>query len=247
MLAKSVLLLVLLVPTLTLASSSSANAPSAWLIEGAYVTYEQAFVWNGHSDVANMTWLVTRLEAENASLNMTSYTVDNAMNIIRTSSTFTINSTTREVVNSSETTIIGQKWPFWVETDVGIGSHVDIWFGATTITGSETVSALGQQRSSWTVEYDWTANTYMKRWYDKATGIVLKIDVGLVRENTPIKVTETAISTNIDLPPSSLDEGGLTPWTILLIVAGGFAVFSVAIIVALRMKRRHQTRETSAS
>jgi hypothetical protein len=247
MLAKGVLILVLLVPILILTFSPLTNAQSTWLTEGAYMTYEQVFVWSGHQQTESMTWLVTGLEAEDISLNVTSYTIDEALNVIPVSSVFTINSNTREVVSSSETAMIRQKWPFWVETDVGIGSQVDTWFGVTTIGGSETVSILGQERSAWVVEYNWAYNTYMKRWYDKATSIALKIRVGLLRAGTPVEVTETAILTNINLPPSVPDDGGFTPWTLLLATAFGLATISVGIFIALRLKRRQQTRKTSVN
>jgi hypothetical protein len=194
-----------------------------------------------------MTWVVTGLEAEDVHLNVTSYTVDDALNIIPASSVFTINSNTREVVSSSETALIGQKWPFWVETDVGIGSQADTWFGEATISGSEKVSILEQERSAWVVEYNWAYNTYMKRWYDKATSIALKMRVGLLRANTPVEVTETTIVTNINLPPSVPDNGGFSPWTLLLATAFGLAITSVGIIVALRLKKRHQIQKTSAN
>jgi hypothetical protein len=74
----------------------------------------------------------------------------------------------------------------------------DILYGTNAIGKSETIQALGRQRERWVLEYDWSTSS-MKRWYDKPTGICIKIYVVMNQQGITIKITETAILTNIAL------------------------------------------------
>jgi len=229
--------------------SAAASFPLAmgkpnWLANGLYVTYEQFFVWADHSETANMTWRIIRIEGDHIDIRVTSYTLnasDGALNIIPISSNFTINSDTREILSSSEPTTIGSKWFFWIETDVTLGSNVDTGFGVASISGSEVMSFLGQQRDTWVVEYNWPTS-YMKRWYDKASGIVLKIYVVMQRASTQVQVTETARWTNINLPTSESGQS-IPPWMGMLAFAFVIGIVFVGIATALKLKRRHRNQK----
>ncbi len=97
---------------------------------------------------------------------------------------------------------MGEKCPFWIEKDVTVGSTIDTFYGVNTISRSESIFVLGKQRDCWVVEYQWATST-MTRWYDKSSGIVLKIQVVLYRQDVTIQITETAVQCNIDLELSS--------------------------------------------
>ena len=70
--------------------------------------------------------------------------------------------------------------------------------GFNVINKDESIYVLGSQRDCWVMEYNWTSSS-MKRWFDKASGLLLKIHVVLFRQGINIVVTETAVKTNIDL------------------------------------------------
>ena len=148
-----------------------------------------------------MTWNITKLTDDFADLHVTSHGVnvtEGDVVITLGEANWTINVVTREIVNSSDPNYIGERCPFWIETSVAIGSTVDILYGINIISKSEQINVLGQQRDCWVVEYNWTT-TILKRWYDKSSGIVLKIHVILYRQDITIEITETVVSTNVDL------------------------------------------------
>jgi len=175
---------------------------SSWLRSGTYVVYEQFFAWNGHSGTEYMTWNITRLQDAFADLYLISHGVNMTEGNVESTfgeANFTINVFDREIANCSDAYYIGEKWPFWIETNVTMGSTIDIFYGTNVITNSQLIYVLGQQRDCWVVEYNWTTSS-MKRWYEKSSGICLKIHVILNHQGIRIQITETAVASNIDLP-----------------------------------------------
>jgi len=179
-------------------------AKPSWLKSGTYMTYEQFFVWTGHNETEYMTWNVTKLRDDFADLHVISHGVnvtEGDVVITLGEANWMINLVTREIVNSSDPNYIGEKCPFWIGTDVTIGSTVDILYGISVISKSEQIYVLEQQRDCWVVEYDWTTAS-LERWYDMSSGICLKIHVVLHRQGISIEITETAVLTNVDLESS---------------------------------------------
>lgn len=175
----------------------------SWLKADIFVTYEQFFTWTENNATEYMTWNITRLENDSAYLHLISHGVDTSSgNVVITTGEvdWTLNAATREIVSASDSNYRGQKSPFWIERDVTAGSTIDIMYGLNTISKSESINVLGKQRDCWVVEYQWPTST-MKRWYDKSTGIALKIQVVLYRQDVTIEITEIAVQTNIDLEP----------------------------------------------
>lgn len=171
-----------------------------WLELDSFMVYEQAITWADHQQFENMIWEITKLEDDTAIVHLISHGVDTSSgNVVITTgeADWTVNAISREILNSSDHNYDGEKFPFWIEKDVGVGSSVDVLYGINTISDSESISVLGMQRDCWVVKYNWSAST-MKRWYDKSSGIVLKIQVVLYREDITVEITETAIQTNID-------------------------------------------------
>jgi len=175
---------------------------SSWLKAGAYMTYEQLFVWSMHNETDYMTWNITRLEDDIADLHLISHGInvtDGNVTLTTGEINLTINVSTREVIICSDPSYVGEKWPFWIKENVTCGSEIDIWYGTSIISKDEQIHVLGEERDCWVVEYNWTT-ACMKRWYDKTSGVVLKIHVILYPENITIATTETAILTSVDLP-----------------------------------------------
>jgi len=174
---------------------------SSWLRSGTCVVYEQFFVWNGHSGTEYMTWNITGRQDAFADLYLISHGVNVTEGSVESTfgeANFTINVFNRGIVDCSDPYYIGEKWPFWIETNVTIGSAINIFYGTNVITNSQQIYVLGQQRDCWVVEYNWTMSS-MKRWYDKSSGICLKIHVILNQEDITMQITETAVASNIDL------------------------------------------------
>ena len=173
----------------------------SWLMPGAYVTFAQAFKWNEHSETQFMTWELTGVNGDYADLHLLSHGVSVSggnVTVVPGESEWRIDTVTREIVNSSDANYVGKKCPFWIQTDVKAGSLVETFYGATTISRSERVEVLGEQRDCWILEYNWPTSS-MKRWYDKSSGICIKIQVIMHQQDLTIVTTETAALTNIGL------------------------------------------------
>lgn len=173
----------------------------SWLMLGAYVTYEQVIVWDDNIQTEYMTWNLTGLSGDYAFLHLISHGIDMSggnVVVVTGEADWKINMFTREIVDSSDVNYVGKKCPFWIQTNVRIGSAVDILYGVATIGKSESVDVLGQHRDCWVLEYSWPTSS-MKRWFDKSSGICLKINVTMHEESTTITTTETVVLTDIGL------------------------------------------------
>jgi hypothetical protein len=173
----------------------------SWLKLGAYMRYQQFFAWIGHNQTELMTWNITGLQDNFADLHLISYGVrvnvsDNSVIMSVGEANWTLNAFDRVIVNATDSSYVGYKCPFWIESTVGIGSTGDSLYGETTIVRNETINVLGQQRDCWVTQQNWTASS-MTRWYDKSTGIVLMIHVVLQQSGVTIDVMETGTQTNI--------------------------------------------------
>jgi parallel beta-helix repeat protein len=163
------------------------------------MTYNQLLEWNGENGTDFMTWNITKIQGDLIDLHLVSHGInvtDGNVTITTGVANLTINASTREVISCSDPYYIGEKWPFWIETNVTLGSVIDIWYGVNTINGDERITILGNLRDCWVVEYTW-ATASMKRWYDKTSGIVLKIHVIMHHQNITTETTETATHTNL--------------------------------------------------
>ena len=170
---------------------------------GQYMVYEQFFEWTSHNETTFMTWNITGIEGNLANLHLVSYDLnvnasDDSAIVSAVDENWTIDMSNREIVNSTDASIIGLKCPFWIEKNLEVGSEIGTLYGQTTIIRSDAISVLGEQRDCWVVEYDWPTSS-MVRWYDKSTGIVLMIHVARQQQNITIQSTETATETNIVL------------------------------------------------
>jgi len=177
-----------------------ATGPS-WLRAGAFVTYEQFFEWTGNNATEYMTWNISALENGSVNVHLISHGVDTSGGSVAITTgevDWTLDAATREIRSASDSNYVGEKCPFWIEKDVTVGSTIDTFYGVNTISRSESIFVLGKQRDSWVVEYQWATST-MTRWYDKSSGIALKIQVVLYRQDVTIQITETAVQSNIDL------------------------------------------------
>lgn len=171
-----------------------------WLRSDSYTVYEQLFEWGSENTIKRMQWNVTALRDDLVDLSLLSHGVDMSsgdISITESESTWTINAFSREIVADSESGYVGKKWPFWISTNVEVGSSVDTMYGVSSISGREPIIVLNESHDCWVIEYHWPTSN-MKRWYDMSSGLCLKIHVVLERDNLTIAITETAVQTSIN-------------------------------------------------
>lgn len=241
----SVILVCLLFPSFHVTS-----AKSTWKSVGSYVVFEQFFSWNGHNTTRYMMWIITDLSGDIADFYVVSHSfnvTDGEVNIYLTESKCRVNTETREITEVFlGPNITGYKNPFWIDTNVGIGSQIDAYFGSyATIQQNETIEILGQRKNCWTVSLNWTTAN-MKRWYDQATGIVLKINVTLIRDGITMGVRETVVLSNIPAisgtPPSPL----IDYWQYLLVTAFILVgATAITILYIYKRTKRFNAKETA--
>jgi hypothetical protein len=188
-----------------------------------------------------MTWNITSLSGSIADLQITSYTynvTNGQVNFFPGGDAWKVNTENRNITESS-TGVTGLKNPFWIESNVGMGSTVDAYFGTTaTIQKAETIAVLGRNISCWKVDVDVGPSSTMQRWYDPATGIVLQIDSSIDRYGIVMNVKESAAASNIAVIGTGSTGGG---WLSLWPYLAALAVVAVVVVAGALayLRRRH--------
>lgn len=183
-----------------LAQPSRLDRPS-WFELGSQVTFEQVFTWDEHYETKYMTWELTSLDNNSVNLHLVSNGLSVSqgnVTIVQGQAEWTVDAYTREITSSTDRNYESKKCPFWIETDVRLDSSVETYYGVAHINDNESIDVLGQRRDCWILHYNWPTSS-MTRWYDKDTGLCLKIRVTMHQENLTITITETATQTNVDL------------------------------------------------
>ena len=231
--------IVILALILALTLIPGVSARPSWITTGAYVKYDQMFSWSAGSQTEPMTWNITGLSGSTADVQTTaySYNVTNGhVNFFPTGDMWKVDTETREITNSS-TGVTGLKNPFWIESGVGMGSTVDAYFGTTaSIQQSETIGVLSRNVDCWKVSMS-MGPQMMQRWYDPATGIVLRIDSSISRYGIVMNVKESGATSNIAMIGTGSTGGG---WLSLWPYLAALAVVAVVVVAgALAYRRRH--------
>jgi hypothetical protein len=216
------------------------SASPFWIVTGAYVKYDQVFSWSGGSQTEPMIWNITSLSGSVADLQITSYSynvTNGRVNFFPAGDEWKVDTENRNITESS-TGVTGLKNPFWIESNAGMGSTVDAYFGTTaTIQQHETVGVLGRNIDCWKVSMSMGPQT-MQRWYDPATGIVLQIDSSIDRYGIVMNVKESAASSNIAMIGTGSTGGG---WLSLWPYLAALAVVAVVVVAGalVYLRRRH--------
>jgi len=219
-------------------STVGLQAHPHWLVAAAYVRYNQVFRWDEGNTTRLMVWNVTGLLDNIASVKTTSYTFNvtkGQVVFFPVAAWWKVNAATREIVGvESGDNVTGHLMPFWMDPNASVGSSVDAYFGTyASVNGAQTIEALGSSRDCPNVILQWPSAT-MQRWYDKSTGVVLRIQTSMVMDGVPINITETAVQSNI-LALAAVSGAPLTD--VYVYVAAVLAVAGVAS-VGLTLARR---------
>jgi hypothetical protein len=232
--------IVILALILALILIPGVSARPSWITTGAYVKYDQMFSWSGGSQTEPMTWNITSLSGNIAGFQIDSYTynvTNGQVNFFPGGDAWKVNTDNRNITESS-TGVTGLKNPFWIESGVGMGSTVDAYFGTTaSIQLPDTIGVLGRNIDCWKVSMNLGPTSTMQRWYDPATGIVLRIDTSTSRDGISMNVRELATASNIAMIGTQSAWLSLWPYFagIVLVVAA-----AIAGLLVYRHRRRTQ-------
>jgi len=231
-------------------STASLQAHPHWLVAGAYVRYNQVFRWDDRNVTRQMLWNVTGVLDNLASVKTTSYSFNvtkGQVVFFPVAAWWKVDAASREIIEvESGDNVTGHLMPFWMDPNASVGSKVDAYFGTyASVNGAQTIEALGSSRDCPNVILQWPSAT-MQRWYDKSTGIVLRIQTSMVMDGVPVNVTETAVQSNIQALAAVSGAPLADVYVYVAAVLAVAGVASVGLTLARRRARpgpRDSTRE----
>jgi len=156
-------------------------------------TIEQTEMWNltyieyVNSYVVNITLDIFTFDAEGKTIENYIYWM-------------TVNTMTR-LVEDGNLSWVDSYYLFWVETNIGLGSTINLWYGNGSILGTADLTINGRKFSTWLISmvYEgWSAYGY----HDQASGILVGYDEISLLENFHNNIT--LVQTNVDVTPPTL-------------------------------------------
>ncbi len=126
---------------------------------------------------------------------------------------------------------IGKKVPFWIPTNINQSSFIDTLYDRhIPPSKSERIylKALSTSRECWVTENIYSAENSMTRWYDKETGIVLKIETKMSYATQEITILEILNNTNIE-PLLINNQKGYIPEINGIVLVTALLVLSILI------------------
>ncbi|MFX0204355.1 MAG: hypothetical protein ACFFDT_00090 [Candidatus Hodarchaeota archaeon] len=187
---------------------SRAELPS-FVIVGNYVQYEQQF---STGELYELFWNITHVNTSVIGITIRSHGIQRnftsgKMIIVPGGGYMLIDKDTwmiLQVINANVTKNIGEpigeKVPFWIPITVNETTPIDTLYDqhVTPTTQSLNLSYFHTSRSCWVTNNIYSETASMQRWYDKKTGIVLRIVSEIKFGVSKISVLETINATNID-------------------------------------------------
>lgn len=186
---------------------TKAKLPS-FVIVGNYVQYEQQF---STGELYELFWNITHVNTSVIGITIRSHGIQRnltsgEMPIVPSGGTMLIDKDTWKIVqviignvtkNIGEP--IGEKVPFWIPISVNETTPIDTMYDqdVTPTTQSLNLSYFQASRSCWVTNNIYSETASMQRWYDKKTGIVLRIATEIKFGIIKISVLETINATNI--------------------------------------------------
>jgi len=195
----AIICVAILVASLAVYFQFTLKQNNSWLALNDFVVYRQDVTWAGSNATTYMFWNITSLNGDMANIRLVSgINISNgSIDISATEEDSQVNISTRQVINCSLQSDIGSKFPLWIPQSVKVGDAIQTSYGDSTISPSQTLRIMGQNRSCWVVAYAYGAGTNMDRYYDAATGICLQIRTHIFSNGISIAINETAVQTNI--------------------------------------------------
>lgn len=199
------LLLLIFNPVFT---NISADIPE-FLQEGSYAQYKQKF---STGETYELYWEITQINSTIAIINIRSHGIQfnstsNEITISPGGGVMHINRENwiiKRFFLSNGTEIIGhptgKKIALWISTSVNKSVAIYNMYDQNVYprsVGPLHFDCLPAPRKCWLTENYYSTSKSMKRWYDKKTGIVLKIETNLKFDTSEINILESLNTTNI--------------------------------------------------
>jgi hypothetical protein len=223
-------------------SNSKSELPN-FLSQGSYAQYSQIFstdedsilLWN--ITMINESMIRITINSSGLVFNKTTEMLE----MVRGGGTLFVSKNSWEIVefiheNISQTTAhpIGYKQPFWIPNNITQSIAIDTMYDLHTFPNRSEVlkiNSLNIQRDCWVTYNTYGGGNSMERWYDKETGIVLKIVTVKKYLSSEVSCVELINETNLKvLMGSNIDPNG--------IILGGVIIFIICLISLVTIKKK---------
>ncbi|MFX0171903.1 MAG: hypothetical protein ACFE9L_08285 [Candidatus Hodarchaeota archaeon] len=186
-----------------------AKLPS-FLQEATYAQYEQKF---STGEIYELFWNITSINDSVVKITIRSHGIQfnsttGEINVVPGGGIMFISKDTWKITNvlTDSGTIPGssytnKKVPFWIPTNIDNTTPIDTLYDNHVIpshSDSLNLSYYSTLRQCWVTHNKYSEENYMDRWYDKETGIVLKISTQMKLSSSHISCLETLNVTNIE-------------------------------------------------
>ena len=186
---------------------SSADLPE-WAVMGSFVHYTQQF---STGELHELFWNITHVNTSMVGITIRSHGIQRnqtskELTIVPGGGHMLIDRNTREILQvtfENDTRNvgdpIGEKSPFWIPVTVNETTPINTMYDNQVLPTSKplNLSYIPTCRDCWVTNNIYSETASMERWYDKQTGIVLRIKTEITFGSSKSSVLETINETNI--------------------------------------------------
>jgi hypothetical protein len=243
-----VLVCSLLLVSVTQCGTLNQNSLPAFLQKGSFAQYKQEF---SSGEIYELRWEITSCDEISIELSLQSHglvfnATTSTFDIIPGGGVLVVDTDSLEIVNAyypNGTEIVGypvgEKIAFWISDTVNETSLINSMYEKDkhpTLVGPLEFNCLSSARMCWMTENVYSTGNWMNRYYDRETGILLRIETHLRTDAVEISVLETLNSTNItSLIEAPVDIGPIIVAYGLLV---GLSIPILIVLVLLQRRRR---------
>ncbi len=245
-----VLLLFMCVPAMSAFSLSGSSGLPEFIREGVFAQYTQTF---SLGEIYGLYWQVHSVNRSGVELLTRSHglyynSTGGEFQIVRGGGTMFIDGETWVIIQMSDSNgsamsgpPVGEMSAFWISTEVNESSVIHNTYDQFVhpTSGVLELDCLMQPRECWITDNIYRNGTDMKRWYDKSTGIVLRIETSITKDSEQVSILEVLNATNIaELFPVGI---GLNSMLLAGIAGGSFCVVLGLVVLYQRRRIRSST------
>jgi hypothetical protein len=232
--------------------SSRAELPS-FVVIGSYVQYKQQFTTG---ELYELFWNITHVNTSLVGITIRSHGIQRNQTsgellivpgggyMLIDKNTWLILQVIYGNVTRNSGHPIGEKVPFWIPVSVNETIPINTMYDnhVTPTSKSLNLSYFSTYRECWVTNNIYSETSSMERWYDKKTGIVLRIKTEITFGSSKSSVLETINATNIEalfseFSQSSSTSSSMTTTTSFLgLESLLFLIFSSIIIQRVKHK-----------
>jgi hypothetical protein len=220
----------------------------AFLEEGSFAQYKQEF---SNGEIYELRWEIASFDGSSFEISLQSHglvfnTTTKTYDIIPGGGKLIVDRGSLEILNAyypNGTEIVeypvGERIAFWISDTVNESSLINSMYEKDrhpTLVGPLEFNCLSSARVCWMTENFYSTGNWMNRYYDRETGIILRIETHLQTDAVEISILETLNSTNI-VPLIEVTDGidsVLVPYVLII----GFSIPILTVIVLYHRRRK---------